>query len=287
MAEQTAEAQREAQLEEMVAKFQKPQTPLFWHDYRHPLELKRAREQSAYGYPHLSPGSCMVAAIGTTWKPGSWQKVVDMVQYARQNGYNAWLEEIPDPLVTEPYAGVGNMKDTAVGLAQVRGFEWICFVENDVLPKEDLLVNLIERDIPIVAPRVLDPSHPGETIGFPDWEPKNGLFPMRWVPSSFMLFRTTVFNCIPRAFISIVTEGELFLRLWNYGHRVYQDTDNPLEIASPPSYRQESYDERIEFLRKADASRRKAPDRSPIDPETPTIAGMYAPWWTQNGAKPE
>ncbi len=277
--------ERDGAINAMLKKANEPQQPILWSDFKTTAEVERAQNQFHYGYPGLSPGSVFVAAIGTTWKPGAWQKTVDMVQHTRDKGYNTWLEEIPDPLIEEPYATLGNMRDTAVMLAQARGFERVCIIENDVLPEPELLVSLIQRDIPIVAPRVMDPAHPGETIGYPDWPAETGLYPMKFVPFSFVLYRTAVFNCIPQAFASIGTEGELFLRLWNYGHRPYQDTDNPLEIASEPSYRQDSYDERIKFLRKADARRRQPPDRAPIDSSTPTIQGIYAPFYP-NGKEP-
>lgn len=272
------------EIEKLAAEFQKPQKPVLWSDHKNDTESKRSELLFNIGYPNKSPGSCYVACIGTTWKPGAWERVVNMVQYARSQDYNVWLEEIPDPLTTEPYRALDRMRNTAVMLAQARGFEWVCIVENDSLPEPELLVNLIERDIPLIAPQVFDPEkgREGATIGWPDWKPNSGLHPMRWVPMTFMLFRTTVFNCVPQLFIGMIAEGDVFLRLWNFGHRMYQDTDNPLRIASPPGYRQNSEEDRLAFMLKADRARRQKPDRAPVDPTTPSVAGMYAPWWTGN-----
>ena len=226
----------------------------------------------------------MIAAIGTNWEPGAWQCVIDMMGYAQQQEYNVCFEEVPDPMIGLPYSALENMRDVAVEMAKARGVEWLCMVDNDVLPQPDLLVRLIERDRPIIGPWVIDPQHPEQSIGYPSWPRSNGLRPMRFIPFSFMLFRMSVFNCFAAPFAGVVTEGTLFLRFWNYGHRTVQDTDNALMVAKPPSYRAESYNDYWERMARADKKRRLPPDRHPILPDTPSVRGMYAPWWTNGHA---
>ena len=278
----------QAHHKKMAALLQAPHSAASWTDYRNPQEEARADFAFNFSYPHLSPGSTMVAPIGTNWSPGAWERVVNMIIYARGEGFNVWLEEIRDSCASPPYEGVPEMRDTAVMLAQARGFEWLCMVENDVMPEPELLVNLIHREMSVIGPRIIDPGNTAQCIGFPDWEAGTGVRPMRWLPYSFMLFKVAVFNCFgapPFTTFAQRSEGNLALGLARYGHRVWQDTDRDMEIARPPSYRAKSYEEHIERMHRADKARREPSNRKPVDPSTPTVAGMYAPWWN-NGANP-
>lgn len=276
---------RQDDMDRTLDRMKEPQGAFTWSDYKTEVEVERYQQEENYGYSNISPGSVLVAAIGTTWKPGTWERVVNMVQYARDQDYTTWLDEIPDSLSLPPYEELPIMRQRAVLLAQARGFEWLCIVENDILPEPELLVNLLKRDVAILGPRILDPDHEGGTIGSPHWKPNQGCVPMKFLPFTFLLFRTAVFNCTPQAFIETRLEGDLFLRLWGFGHRPYQDTNNMLEIASAPKYREESEADRLEVMMNADISRRQKPDRRPVDPSTPTLRGIYAPMYGNGAVK--
>lgn len=242
-------------------------------------EAEVAGYQSPYSFPHAHPGSVFIASTGTMWKPGCWERVVDMMMFHRLQGLHCWLEEIPDTLEAVPYAHIGKMRDNGTMKGRNSGLQNICLIDTDVLPEPSLLLELLKYDLPITAPLIDDGT--GAAVGHPRCTPGQGLQRMRWVPQSFILFQANVFNGVPPGiFDQVTTEGVLFEAFWHYSHRAYMDTDVELKLATPATRSQGLIGvEKAEWLNKVDHARREPADRMPLNPNGPYIVdGIYAPY---------
>jgi hypothetical protein len=230
-------------------------------------------------YPHSHPMSTFVAQIGANYDPGVWQKIIDMVVYTQQQGIQCWLEEIMPQHGGFPFVDIGGMRDSGVLRAQLAGFEYVCLVDSDILPEPDLLVRLLNRNVSIVGPHIIEPGV-NETLGNPQWDVDSGLCPCRWICASMVLFRTSVFNC-PNTSFSTGNDDDLFFQqLWKYGHQPYMDTDAQLAVTRPPQRSgARSWDERWERMKTGYSNSKTLPDRGPIDPDNPKVLdGVYVPF---------
>ena len=247
-----------------------------------PAERARYIAQQEVGYPHAHPGSTLVVSCGQMWKPGCWQAVTDMVAHTLSQKVHCDLYESPDCLVTLPYMNLGQMKDSGVLRAIDSGFEYVCLVDCDIKPKPDLLLNLLALGLSVVAPIIIDPVE-NEAIGMPTYKPNMGVQPMRWIPMSLMLMKTTVFNATGISLFSgTFSEGDAFQKLWHYGHRPWLDTDQVLEVMSPPTRMSTMpLDERWKFLEEVDRKRRMPADRTGDTSDHGTMHGdIYSPFST-------
>ena len=251
---------------------------------RHFLELR-----NQFSWPHCKPWSVFIAAMGSHWKPGCWQRVIEMMDYTQKQGFYVALQEIMDRCF-QPYDALGCMRNEALMKAR-QGFEWILYIDNDVMPTVETLVNLLRWDMPVVAPYVIEPGTEKRLHG-PGRDLNTGLQPVRWCVLSMLLMRTTVFNAFPGGEFwndSIgADEGYHFQKLWDMGHRPYLDTNTPLEVYSIPTYplatnrmteaeAKSFWDIRREWLL-------ARPDRAPIDPDDPRQEyGEFYPWVNVEG----
>lgn len=253
-----------------------------YHTSERERELMEARSQ--FTWHHARPWSIFVAAMGYHWKPGSWQKVTDMVHYTQAHGFYDCMLEIMDRC-KEPYDALGAMRNEAIMKAR-QGFEFLLYVDNDVLPEPDTLIRLLRHDQPIVAPYVEEPGT-GKPLHGP-FRPKGaGLQRVRWCVLSMLLFKTSVFapfiggefwnNAIG------ADEGYHFQKLWDVGHSPYLDTDIILPVYQPPTYPL-AYNRASEAEAKSFWDSRREwllakPDRAPIDPDDPRQQnGEYMAW---------
>lgn len=260
-----------------------PQEAVSWNDARNQESQTRHNAQWQYGYPHHSPGSVLVASVGVNWDAGCFEAVMDCVEFARSKGYEVWFQEIRDSMMLPPFEGIQGMRDEAVLTAQARGLEYLCLIENDVKPTPDLLVRMLQREAPVLAPRMLHPDgeFEGTVIGYPKHKADIGLQPMRFVAFSWILFKTTVFNCFqtpPFTAYAHHSEGQLAAGLARYGHRIFMDTGANLELTRGPAYNHENYVAYVENMHRADKGRRQRPDRKPVIHDGPVIGETYAPW---------
>ena len=239
---------------------------------------EEARFNSRRSYPHAHPGSVFIANIGAMWEPGCWQKVMDMVMYTSRQGHQAWFEEVlPAQGDVLPMADIGYMRDTAVMKALDAGLEYICLIDSDVQPEKDALVKLLDHELTLVAPYLVEPGV-GQ-LGDPKWDAKTGLRRMRWVCASFLVFRPTIFNC-PGVFFRSTRDDDLFFQqLWHYGIFPILDTDIEVVSTRPPRrYGGRGWEERWDLMSTIYNKSGETPDRSPIDPNDPnTIDGVYSP----------
>ena len=247
-------------------------------------ERKHMEDRSTRSWHHCRPWSILIAAMGCHWKPGSWQRVLDMMHHTQAQGYYVALQEIMDRC-KEPYDALGAMRNEALMKAR-QGFEWILYVDNDVLPEKDALIRMLNWDMPIVAPWVEEPGS-GKPLHGPSPQKNSGLRQIRWCVLSMLLFRTAVFNSfIGGEFWNNAIgadEGYHFQKLWDVGHRPYLDTNVQVPVAQIPTYplatnrmaEQEAksfWDKRKEWLL-------EPPNRAPIDINDPhQRLGEYMPW---------
>ena len=115
-------------------------------------ELQAAQGQMERGWPHMRPNSVLVAAMGNHWKaPGSWNKVIDMLDYTTNQGVYCAFQEVQDRCFN-PYDALGTMRNEAALTALTEGFQYLCYIDNDVLPEPDCLYRLLQRGQSITAP---------------------------------------------------------------------------------------------------------------------------------------
>ncbi len=233
-------------------------------------EFEKSKETWGIKFPHVRPDSVFVGAIGTSWSPTAWQKVLDMVEYTNKQGVCCWFVEIPDIKATIPYECIGGMRDIASAYAQDLGFEWFLMIENDTLPEQDLILRLLKHQIPIVVPYILN-LEDKTTIAFPHHTQNTGLQRVNWAALSCVLIWTKVLNCFPDAkpFHGTLHESDFFNKLIHYGHMAYQDTDIELKIAKNPTYHgcMKSLHDLWRFWEDTFERMGQKPDRRPINPE--------------------
>ena len=249
-----------------------------------PAEERLTRQRRDYSWRHARPYSVFIAAMGYHWSPQSWQRVIDMLRHTIGQGFYVCMEEIMDRCLN-PYDALGAMRNEALMRAS-QGFEFILYIDNDILPEPDTLLRLLKWDLPIIAPFVQEPDG-GRVLHGPVRAPMTGVQKARWCVLSMLLCRTAVFSpWIGGEFWNDsigADEGYHFQKLWAVGHRPYIDTDVILPVAKKPTYPLA-----VNRLEKLDAdefweTRRQwlnaVPDRAPIDPYDPnTQHGMYLPF---------
>ena len=245
------------------------------------VEKDRVFKTQHYRPPHLRAGSTLVAPIGVMWEPGAWQKTVDMVVKSNNAGVCTWLHEMVDVNAGIPAAHLNTMRNTACMYAHDTGFEWVMLIENDALPDENLLLNLLKWDMPIVVPYIMDEILQ-KPICAPFYKPGSGLQQIQWAVFTCILINTNVLNCFPygQPFEGVMIESGLYHKFRHFGHRCYQDTSTELKIARRPTYPVDYGDLNTEWDAwvEIDRKRRQIPDRRPINPsETKVVNGIYMP----------
>ena len=113
-----------------------------------------AQERQQSGWPHIRPNSVLVYAMGHHWSPGSWEAVIDMVMHTSASGVYCAFQEGQDRCFN-PYDALGTMRNEAILMAQNEGFDWLCYVDNDILPQKDFLLRLLSWNMRAIAPYVV------------------------------------------------------------------------------------------------------------------------------------
>ncbi len=249
--------------------------------YVTPEEAARITRFKGAKIPRVRPDAIYVIAIGTSWEPGAWQKVMDMVAYTNEHGFACWFKEIEDSMSQLPYAAINPMRNDACMTAVNSGCEWLLLVENDILPEPDLLLKLMNWNAPVVFPYCID-EETGKPLASPTYKPNIGLQPLQWAVFSCILMKTNVLHCFPECapFKDVLRESWFFNKLVYYGHQGHVDTNTPLKLATKPTYggNNSGVNDLWKFYEKADERRRRIPNRKPIDPDcTSLIEEVYIP----------
>ena len=218
--------------------------------FEHQLVAERYFQQDLNSNAHFSPGSVLIASIGTNWRDKSKDKVKAMLQYTRDKGYICRYMEMQVYHNNFPQASHASSRNAAVYEARIGGSQFVLCLDTDVLPEEDILVHLLEKNVGIITPFVIDPEN-DILLGGPIREPNTGVFIQRWLPQCFLLMKTAIFNCPEIRFGSDEAEDMFSLRCSLYGHQQIIDTSQVLEIASPPTRPDAmKFDRRMDYLRK-------------------------------------
>jgi len=207
-----------------------------------------------------------------------------MVMFTSRQGIKVWLEEVfPARGGVMPMVDIGYMRDLAVRRAADAGFEWVLLIDGDTEPEPGMLLKLLDREMPIIAPYMLDPNYENIMLGEPIREPNTGLQPALWVAASCILFRTSVFNC-GVTFTGAPGDDLFFRNFWHYGHRPYIDTNVALKLTRGPTRAGAmSWKDRWERLEKNYNRSKELPDRKATDPNSEFVSnGVYAPFYKES-----
>lgn len=182
---------------------------------------------------HFSPGSVLICSIGTDWSEGCKDKVKRMMLYTRDAGYTCNYIEMQVYHNTFPLPSHASTRNSAVFEARIGGPQFICLLDTDVEPKEDLLAKLLAHNLPIIGPLTIDPET-GYLLGGPRREQDSGVFVQKWLPQCFLVIKTAVFNN-PEIKFSVEEAEDIFSqRLSMYGFSQYIDTSQVLTLTAPP-----------------------------------------------------
>jgi len=251
---------------------------------RNELEGKRMEFKLGSAWGRLNPDSVLITAMGNHWGPTCWAKTVDMVSNTIKAGYSCGFVELMDRCLN-PYDSLGTMRNEAILMAMNQGFEWLCYVDNDVQPDPDTLVKLLQWQIPVIGPFVVEPGT-GHPVHGPALQPNTGLKTAKWTVLSMLLFRTDVFNCTGPMFWSDsigADEAIHFQQLYHYGHRLFIDTNTQLVVGKRPLYPLSTKglptDQRVGHWEQARQKLLRPPDRRPLDPDSPLVQNeVYLPF---------
>lgn len=202
-------------------------------------ELVEDRERKAL-LKHVAPGSVLIGAMGNYWQPGCFEAVEAMAQYHADHGFLVGLYFQPD-LCFEPYDSLGTMRNTIYRKALMEGWEWLCYVDNDVQPPPDALGRLMNHHLPVVGPRV---EYPGgaelQTVGASRLTPNQGLAMVGSIILSFVLFKTNVFApfLVTDFWSDAIGAAERyhFDRLAAMGIPIMVDTNVTVKVTKQPTF---------------------------------------------------
>ena len=190
--------------------------------------------------PHLNPGSTLVAAMGAHWHPGSFEAVFEMVKHSSEEGGLLVHFYSEQDRCFEPYDGLGTMRNLAYMRAIRQGFEYVMYVDNDVLPEKDALIKLQAWNVPIIAPRLEFADGADHKFIQQHVERDKGLVMPPSLLLSMLLFKTDVF--LPWAHLPFwdnargSDEEYHFIRLAMIGHHPFIGTNTTVKVLSSPHF---------------------------------------------------
>jgi hypothetical protein len=198
------------------------------------------QQRQDMGWPnHLNPFSVLIAAMGNHWREDCRESVQEMAQATFNQGYDVVFYEEHDRCY-QPYDALGIMRNLAYHRAIKEGFEFICYVDNDVRPSPDTLIRLMHRFVPVISPIIVYSDGKSHGLSMPTMEQNRGLAMVTSFVLSLVVFQTSVF--LPFATSPFwqdalgADENYHFSKLAMMGHRPFVDTDVVVECVTPPSY---------------------------------------------------
>ena len=192
-------------------------------------------DRAAYRLPSIAPQSIFVCVISNDWMENGWWRLQDMLAYTEEAGYMVTLQEMDDASLL-PADAIGVMRECGALMALDSGHEWCFMIDTDILLEKDTLIKLLQWDMPVVYPLLLDleMKFPGAGLTSPKMKPDTGLQPATWGAMSAMLFNTKVFNCLPPG-TWLGHDYHFAQFLGHYGHRIHIDTDTIVNIQRGPA----------------------------------------------------
>jgi hypothetical protein len=230
-------------------------------------------DKLAHRLPHMAHQSILITVMSNMWSEGAWHRFQDMVKYTEEQGYDVSYQEVDNYAFISPRDAIGTMRASSAMLALDAGVEWCFMIDTDVLLEKDTLVRLMGWDMPIVYPYLVDleQKYAGATLMRPVRAQGTGLQPVVWAAMSAMLFYTKVFNGLPpHAWYGHDFHFAQYLN--HVGHRIYVDTDTPLNVAKGPArHGAQSWDQIQDGIKKTfhnmrneDRDRRPPPGYDPV-----------------------
>ena len=204
-------------------------------DQAHPHML---REKAGFS-PHVGPFSVFIAAMGSNWEPECKEAVEAMAYRVFEEHHDVVLYEQPD-LCMEPFDAMGTMRNEAANKARLGGFEYILYLDNDIKPEPEVLLRLLYRNVPVIAPAIHYSTGEDYGLNVVKATRNQGLAMVRSTLVSIVLFRTDVFTPFHGSFwADAIGAHEQFH--WEKleavtGHRLFLDTDLDVEIVKPPHF---------------------------------------------------
>ena len=210
--------------------------------FHNEAEKDRFFEQDSYGWPHASPGSTTVIAVGNRWKKSDEEgnkyncelMVREMCTHTQKQGYKVLFEEVPVWFGNFPMASVASAREHGALLANMYGTEYVFFVDNDIMPEPELLTELLSYNSPIIVPMVIDSRH-NQMLGGPIREKHSGVWGQKWASMSALLMKTCLLDLPGVKFVHSDTEGLFYQRIARWGHTIHMDTSQILYTATPPT----------------------------------------------------
>ena len=162
-----------------------------WFGSEPDAELYKARQKSRWA-GHVAPYSVLVAAMGNHWvqEPVDCQAAVQATaKHHADHGYRVCLYEVQD-MCLQPYDALGIMRNKAMFRAIDEGFEYLCYVDNDVEPPPDALYKLVSHQMEVMAPRIEFWNGEDYGLDMPKTQRDVGLGTCVNVVLSMLVFRT-------------------------------------------------------------------------------------------------
>ena len=202
-------------------------------------KLHRERKAITGKEGAVAPYSCLVAAMGNHWEEGCYEAVNAMAHRLHEEGYMTLIHEEFDMCYTRGDA-LGSMRNRIYQKAIAEGWEWLCYVDNDVKPESDLLMKLMAKGVPIIGPVVRYASGAKfDSVAQSRMERDKGLVMVDSILLSLFLCRPQVF--MPWFFsgfwenpIGATEEHHWDKMFLGTGHRPFVDTDSELLIMKEP-----------------------------------------------------
>lgn len=189
---------------------------------------------------HLLPYSTLIVAMGDHWEPGAKEAIMAMREYTRKDGMiECELVEEQDRCFLWGDA-LGSMRNMGYRRAIEGGFEYLLYVDNDVVPPPHTLLQLLSRHMPIMAPRLVFADGEDHGMNVARLPEGQGLAMAGSVLLSMLLFRTSVF--LPFADVDFWgnamgdDEEYHFTKLAMRGLKPYIDTDVTVSCLKPPHF---------------------------------------------------
>ena len=210
-----------------------------WYESEAQAKVYADRQRTSRWGGHVSPYSVLVAAIGNHWvqEPDCFEAVRKMADYhARETGAHVCFYEEPDKC-KNPYDALGTMRNDALMRAVDEGFEYLCYVDNDIEPPEDTLHRLVAHQFPVMVPRLEFAD--GQTYGLemPTTEKDKGIGTAVTVVLSMILFRTaSLARWRDTGFWddAIGADEQHHWRRWN--NLVFFDSNVTIKVHRPPHF---------------------------------------------------
>ena len=204
----------------------------------HPSVTKPTIWRSTVMTKEVHP-SVLVANIGNAFLPGVQEAVEAAANVYARTGARCVVAVQPNLCVVSPF-GLDSMRNFMVLRACAAGFDYILFLDNDVLLEDpETVVKLVARGHLYIIPWFdQSPIGRNEILGNPMYDADQGLMRMEWTVPYCSLINTAAFKLAGRRPFGeqpIYSKDE-YDSLWftQHGVEIWQDTNVKVKLLRPP-----------------------------------------------------